>query len=49
LQEIDTLVAAVVRLMLFKMYEKPEVPVRRQDLLDVIQVKGTWQQGRDWQ
>ena len=40
-QEIDTLVAAVVRLMLYKMYEKPEVPVRRQDLVEVIQVGRT--------
>jgi hypothetical protein len=30
-------VARVVRLMLFKNYEKPGVPVKRQELNDIIQ------------
>jgi hypothetical protein len=34
-------VAHVVRLMLFKNYEKPDVPVKRQELNDVIQAGGT--------
>jgi hypothetical protein len=33
-------VARVVRLMLFKNYDKPDVPVKRQELNDVIQAGG---------
>jgi hypothetical protein len=54
-QESDALVAKVVRLMLFKQHEKPGVPVKRQDLIDLITVGGLgaadeWERtGRCWQ
>jgi len=38
LQSLQTAVARVVRLLLFRHHEKPGVPVKRQDINDVITV-----------
>ncbi|WIA30230.1 hypothetical protein OEZ86_000321 [Tetradesmus obliquus] len=43
---IDSAVARVVRWMLFKNYEKPGMPVKRQELNDVIQKDVTHRVGR---
>jgi hypothetical protein len=37
-QSLDALVSKVVRFMLFKSFEKQGVPVKRQEVVELIQV-----------
>lgn len=39
LQALDNLVAAAVRFVLFRHHERPGVPIKRQDINDVITVR----------